>query len=245
MTLNPKETAMQRFVRGLAALALVAAGACKKADNQDQAGMMMDDHMAAGSAQYTVVVKSTWTAATHPFEYPAAGAITGPHFSGLIGAPHAAGYSLFRDGAMPTPGLERLSEEGKHAPLDEEIRAAIAAGTAGALVESGPLRDFAESLVVTVTVDSAHPMVSLVAMVAPSPDWFTGVAGVNLMENGAWVAERTLDLYGWDSGGDDGTTYKAPDRDTNPKKPTSRATTPHFVVNGVAVPVGTIRFTRN
>jgi hypothetical protein len=79
-------------------------------------------------------------------------------------------------------------------------------------------------------------------MIAPSPDWFTGVANVNLMENGAWAASRTLDLVAYDSGGDDGTTYKAPDKDNNPKKPTSKATTQHFVVNGATVPVGSVTF---
>lgn len=81
-------------------------------------------------------------------------------------------------------------------------------------------------------------------MVAPSPDWFTGVANVNLIENGAWVQSRTLDLNAFDSGGDDGMTYKAPDKDNNPKKPTSRAATPHFVVNGVSVPVGSVTFVK-
>lgn len=64
------------------------------------------------------------------------------------------------------------------------------------------------------------------------------------MENGAWVPSRTVSLHAYDSGGDDGITYKAADRDTNPKKPTSQAMTRHFVVNGVAVPVGTVTFTR-
>jgi len=205
----------------------------------------MADQAAMGAAEYTVIVKSTWTPATHPFEYPAAGALTGPHFSGLIGASHNASYAVFAEGSPPTPGLERLSEEGKHSPLDEEIRAAIAAGTAGAMLESGPLRDFGDSLVTTVRVDQAHPMVSVVAMVAPSPDWFTGVANVNLMEGGGWVPSQTLDLIAYDSGGDDGTTYKAPDRDNNPKKSTSKGMTPHFVINGVAVPVGSVRFIRN
>jgi hypothetical protein len=79
-------------------------------------------------------------------------------------------------------------------------------------------------------------------MVAPSPDWFTGVSNVNLMENGAWVGSKTLDLQAYDSGGDDGTTYKASDKDTNPKKPTSKAATRHFVVNGATVPVGSVTF---
>jgi len=64
------------------------------------------------------------------------------------------------------------------------------------------------------------------------------------MENGQWVAAKTFDLLAWDSGGDDGTTYKAPDKDTNPKKPTSRGMTPHFVINGSVVPVGTLTITR-
>ena len=198
--------------------------------------------MAVGPAEYTVVVRSTWTKDNHPFEYPSANPVSGPHFSGVIGAAHNASYTIFAEGQSPTPGLERLSEQGKHDPLDAEINAATAAGSAGPLFSTGPLRDFADSVVGAVRVDSAHPMVSLVMMVAPSPDWFTGVSSISLLENGAWVASKTADLHAYDSGGDDGTTYKAPDKDTNPKKPTSKASTPHFVVNGVAVPVGSVTF---
>ncbi|MCI0707279.1 MAG: hypothetical protein L0Y80_07340, partial [Ignavibacteriae bacterium] len=46
-------------------------------------------------AHYTVTFKSTWTPKTHPFEYPESGLLSGPHFSGLIGATHADGYTLF------------------------------------------------------------------------------------------------------------------------------------------------------
>ena len=88
-------------------------------------------------------------------------------------------------------------------------------------------------------------MVSLVAMIAPSPDWFTGASNINLMENGAWVPSRTLTLNAYDSGGDDGTTYKAPDADANPKHPTMRAMTRHFVVDGQPVPVATLTLRKN
>jgi hypothetical protein len=87
--------------------------------------------------------------------------------------------------------------------------------------------------------------VSLVAMIAPSPDWFTGAANVQLMENGGWVSSRTIQLNAYDSGGDDGATYKAPDRDTNPKKPTMLAGTRHFVGNGAPVPVATLTLRRS
>jgi hypothetical protein len=199
---------------------------------------------AADSAQYTVTFTRHWTMNTHPFEYPEAGLLTGPHFSGLIGASHNGAYKIFKEGTKPTAGLEKLSEEGKHSPLDAEIKAAIAAGKAGSLFETGPIRDEMGNEMTEVTVSSKFPMVSAVAMIAPSPDWFTGAADVNLMEGGKWVATRTVDLYAYDSGGDDGTTYKADDKDNNPKKPTMSASTPHFVSKGKKVRVATLTFTK-
>ena len=145
---------------------------------------------------------------------------------------------------MPSPGIERLSEMGKHDPLDAEINGAIAAGNALALTESEPLKDFSQTVTAEVAVDDAHPMVSLVAMIAPSPDWFAAVSDVNLMENGAWVASKTVDAEAWDSGGDDGTTYLADDKDTDPKKPTSLNKGQHFMKDGKTMPVGRITFTR-
>jgi hypothetical protein len=233
------------------AAAVVLAAACGKKDSGASRGNQMSDSSGTGSmsamsggVEYTIVVKSLWTRDRFPLEYPEAGAFTGPHFSGIIGASHTPSYSIFAVGSRPTPGLERLSEEGKHSPLDAEIRAAVSAGSAGMLFESDALRDFKDSAVTTVRVDADHPLLSLVMMVAPSPDWFTGVNNVSLMENGSWVQSRTLDLWAYDSGGDDGTTYKAPDQDNNPKKPTSRATTKHFAPNGTVLPVGVVTITR-
>lgn len=232
--------------RNAAAVAVLAAGlvACSKAEGEHNGDAMADDMAMNDSATYRIVFRSTWTPARHAFEYPPSGPISGPHFSGLIGTTHNSGYTIFADGRTPTLGLERLSEEGRHSPLDDEIRAARTAGTAGMLFESGPLRDFGDSLVVEVRADRQHPLLSLAAMIAPSPDWFTGVSNLALMENGSWIRGRTLALNAWDSGGDDGATYRAADRDTDPKKPTMPATSRHFVVNGAPVPVATVTITK-
>lgn len=200
---------------------------------------------ADSTAQYSITFTRHWTAKTHPVEYPEGNLIGGPHFSGLIGATHNGRYALFREGTKPTPGLEKLSEEGKHAPLDAEIRAAIAKGKAGMLFETGPIREDMGSETVAVTVSSRFPHVSAVAMIAPSPDWFAGAANVNLMEGGQWVAKKSVDLYAYDAGSDDGMTYKAADRDNEPKKPTMSAKSQHFVRNGMPVRVGTLTFTRH
>jgi hypothetical protein len=198
----------------------------------------------AGPVKYRVEFTPLWTKESFPFEYPDTSLIHKPHFSGLIGTAHNADFHLFMEGQMPTPGLERLSEEGKHDPLSTEINDAIAAGKALALTESDPLKDFSQTAKTEVLVDDAHPMVSLVAMIAPSPDWFAGVSDVNLMENGSWVATKTVDVQAWDSGGDDGTTYLADDKDNDPKKPTMLNQSRHFLKDGKPMPVARITFTR-
>lgn len=243
---------MTRLIRSLAipmTLVLVCTFGCKKteapaADTASTMAMETTQPPMAETAQYSVTFTRLWTDQTHPFEYPEAGVLTGPHFSGLIGATHGNDYAIFKEGTAPTPGLEKLSEEGKHSPLDQEIKDAIAAGKAGALFETGPIRDASKTESVTITVSSQFPMASAVAMIAPSPDWFAGVADVNLMEGGQWVTTKTVDLAAYDSGGDDGTTYKAADKDNNPKKPTTTASAPHFVVNGNRPPVGRLVFTK-
>jgi hypothetical protein len=248
---------MQRRVTFLALAMLIAlgVGACKpQAQEEETAGMSATDvdtaapadtaMPQAGPATYRVEFTPLWTKANFPLEYPDTSLLHKPHFSGLIGTAHNASYHIVVDGQMPSPGLERLSEQGKHDPLDDEINAAIAAGNALALTESDPLKDFSQTATAEVTVDDPHPMVSLVAMIAPSPDWFAGVSDVNLMENGAWVASKTVEANAWDSGGDDGTTYLADDKDTNPKKPTGLNTSPHFTKVGKPMPVARITFTR-
>lgn len=244
--------AASRLIRSLvlpATLMFVCTLGCRKAeapaaDTASTVAMETAQPAMPETAQYSVTFTRTWTDKTHPFEYPEAGVLTGPHFSGLIGATHGAGYVLFKEGTLPTPGLEKLSEEGKHSPLDQEIKDAIAAGKAGALFETGPIRDASKPETVTITVSKQFPMASAVAMIAPSPDWFAGVAGVSLMEGDQWVSSKSVDLAAYDSGGDDGTTYKAADKDNDPKKPATTASAPHFVVNGNRPPVGRLVFTR-
>lgn len=231
----------RRIAVALAATSLLAVSARGAEPRQaPPSGTMMPSKPMMDGAEYVVTLTGSWTAAHHPLEYPAGSA----HFSGLIGASHDGGYAIVKEGAMPTPGLEMLSEQGKHTPLDAEINAAIAAGHAGMLFESAPVKDFSKSVTTRVRVTEKFPMVSAVAMIAPSPDWFAGAPDVSLKENGAWVKEKTVTLYAWDSGGDDGTTYKAADMDTSPKKPTSKAMTAHFVANGKRVAVGTLTFTK-
>jgi hypothetical protein len=231
--------ALRSFLFAMPTLVLVACGKSSKTAPPAPPARSAPPAAPTAPAEYTVIIKSTWTKANFPLEYP-----SDAHFSGMIGASHNARYTIFAVGRRPTKGLERLSEEGKHSPLNDEIKQAIDQGNALELFESGGLKNWQDSMMTTVRVDPGHPLVDVVNMIAPSPDWFTGATNVSLIENGAWVARRRIVLPAYDSGGDDGTTYKAPDKDANPKKPTTRNTNRHFVVRGAAQPVAVLTFVR-
>lgn len=190
-------------------------------------------------ATYKVTFHGTWSRATHPIEYP-----KGAHFSGLIGATHNGGYVLFKVGKVATRGLKNLAEHGQHSPFDDEIRAAIRAGTAGTLIETSPIFGPPGTVTMTFKADARHPMVSLAAMIAPSPDWFAGVANVRLYANGKWVMRRTLTVYAYDAGTDDGRTYRAADKESKPWKPARLNGSRHFKRNGKRLAVGTLTFER-
>lgn len=228
---------------GLAVLTSLGMGGCGKPPAEAPKAEAPPVAAATAAVKYKVVFTPAWTKANFPFEYPDTSLIHKPHFSGWIGTAHNDGYAIFAEGTMPTPGLENLSEMGKHEPLNTEIGQAVSAGHALELAESDPLKDFSQTVSFEVSADETHPSVALVAMIAPSPDWFAAV-DVNLMEGGAFVDSMTVDAQAWDSGGDDGTTYLADDVDNNPKKPSMQSTGKHFMKDGKTMPVGTLAFTK-
>jgi hypothetical protein len=195
---------------------------------------------AEATASYRVTFTATWSAETHAAE----GFPSRPHFSDLIGATHRAGWTLWAPGALASPGIERMAERGKSRPLADEVEAAVRAGDAGAWIEGRDLKRSPGSVGLDLRVTRAFPLVSLVSMLAPSPDWFVGVAGLDLCEGDRWAAERTVVLYAYDAGTDSGTTYEGRDQDTQPREPIRRIEGSPFAVAGAPRPVGTLGFVR-
>ena len=195
--------------------------------------------MPDATAQYTVTFDATWSAATHPNMFPG-----NPHFSGLIGGTHESGLVIWEGGAIASNGIESMAERGAKTPLDDEIQQAIAAGRAENLLSGGdiPLSPGTVSLDFDISVD--HPSVTLVSMIAPSPDWFVGVHDLSLMADGDWVDELVVDLAPYDAGTDSGETYNSSDRDTVPRAPISMITSAPLASGGVAPPLGTFTFRR-
>ena len=191
---------------------------------------------ATPTAQYTVTFDATWSQATHPADFP-----PNAHWSPLVGGTHNASVSFWAAGQIASQGIEDMAELGATSPLASEVNAAITAGTADLVLLGGGISPSPGSTGFSFTIDRDFPLVTLVSMIAPSPDWFVGVSGLSLMANNNWVNETTVPLWLYDAGSDGGVTYTSPNLDTNPQVPIALHTTlPGY--NGV--PMGTFKFTR-
>ncbi|MEM7481117.1 MAG: spondin domain-containing protein [Acidobacteriota bacterium] len=169
------------------------------------------------TAQYTVRFDGVWSPATHPIEFP-----PGPHFSPLVGATHQLDQRFWQEGTRASHGIRRMAEEGRSGPLANEVRAAISAGTADQVLEGGGIARSPGSRNLSFEVHENFPAVTLVSMIAPSPDWFVGVSALSLKENGEWVTELVLPLFAYDAGTDSGTTFLSPNAPSIPTVPVHR-----------------------
>ena len=154
---------------------------------------------AGASATYTVTFTGAWTAEATPGGVP-----DGAHFSPLIGGVHNADVAFLEAGGQATPGIESMAERGRTATLTEEIQAAGANALSVLRKDSGPGATASDTFeAVTVTAD--HPRITLLSMIAPSPDWFVGVFGLSLLDaEGNWADALTVNLYPWDAGTEGG-----------------------------------------
>jgi hypothetical protein len=166
----------------------------------------------AATARYRVSFDSTWRSETHPDDFP-----PDAHYSRLVGATHSDRVRFWAAGAPASAGIQAMAERGRTTPLDTEVQAAVAAGTARGLILGEALDRSPGVASAEFEIGRDHPLVTLVTMVAPSPDWFVGVAGLSLVENGDWVPERRVTLYPWDAGTDSGASYRSADQETQPR----------------------------
>ena len=190
----------------------------------------------ADSAIYGVSFVATWSSRTHPNGFP-----SGAHFSPLIGATHNGGVRFWANGDTATDGIEDMAETGATGQLASEIRARIP-GDALAVVTGPGIGSPGTGTISNLVVTKDHPLVTLVTMIAPSPDWFVGVSGLSLRDEFAqWREELEVILYPYDAGTDDGTVYTSANANTSPRAPIRnlRGTAPFS-----DAPIGTFTFKR-
>ena len=188
-------------------------------------------------ACFEVSFTGLWTEADFPFEFPG-----GAHFSPPVGATHIGAVHLWESGQPASDGIEEMAETGDTSALLEEIVALIASSDAAIAVEGGRI-SATETTRFQFKATADHSRLTLVSMVAPSPDWFVGIEGYDLRPGGEWIEDELIDLDRiYDAGTDSGDTFSAANSNTQPADPIARLLDAHFMDGGPAI--ATFRVTR-
>lgn len=194
------------------------------------------------TAIYDISVTTIWNSTDHT-SVP-----SNAHWSPLVGASHENINEVLEFGvaAPMSDGIKDIAETGSTTAFENEINT----NPNAILIPKQSFSPFAgnnsSASINGVVINEGFPYITLVSMVAPSPDWFIAVNSVNMRSgnpsvNNGWKETFTMDMFAYDAGTDSATNYSHTNTPTIPRDPISMVS--GFPINGNRM--ATITFTYN
>ena len=115
-------------------------------------------------------------------------------------------------GQTASVGIERIAEQGVNSIFrDNEVNPTIPTDTQQ-YIDGSSLGSATGTITINdLEVYENFPLLTLVSMIAPSPDWMIAVNSIDLRAGGDWNTSINIDLFPYDAGTDNGTSYTSPD----------------------------------
>lgn len=168
------------------------------------------------TATYTVTFTSIWNATDHTSVPGSA------HWSRLVGATHNTTNQFLQLGANATTGIKNVAEFGSNTVFNNEVNTAIANSLADQYINGPSLGTATGDMTISnLQVSEDFPLLTLISMIAPSPDWVVAINSYNLFDGGNWVTSATIDMFAYDAGTDSGSDYGSGNVVTSPFQPIS------------------------
>ncbi|WP_242133179.1 T9SS type A sorting domain-containing protein [Aestuariivivens marinum] len=165
-------------------------------------------------AVYNFTITSTWNETDHT-SIP-----NNAHWSDLVGATHNVINEFLEEGQPASIGIKNVAELGSNTNFENEVNVAIASNRANQWLQEPftPHAAISSATLTNVQVNENYPLLTLVSMVAPSPDWFIMINSLNLRNetNTNWKPSFSTDVYAFDAGTDDGIDYESNNMASNP-----------------------------
>ncbi len=173
-----------------------------------------NNEIVENNVKYKLTFISDWSEENHPENFP-----SNPHWSGLIGASHTKDITYWELGGISSGGIEEVAETGSKSKFIPEIEQEIENGNTNQIISGGGINPSPGEVSVEFEMTEEYPLVSVISMVAPSPDWIVGVNSLELFVDGKWIERQEIELFAYDAGTDSGSGYTSNNDDTNPKEP--------------------------
>lgn len=168
-------------------------------------------------ATYTITFTSVWNSSDHG-KLPG-----GAHWSKLVGTNHNSNITFLEMGQNATQGIENIAELGNNTLFNSEVNTSITNGNTEQYIDGNDLSSATGTITLMgLEISEDYPLLTLVSMIAPSPDWMIALYSFPLLDGGNnWKDNISIDLFPYDAGTDDGSNYSSPNNDTNPQDPIS------------------------
>lgn len=168
-------------------------------------------HLSSFAATYELSFRGTWSQNdVEPNRYPRSA-----HFSPIIGVTHTQGTEFWSNGSAASMGVEQVAELGITGTLTTEIANLRSAGEAGETITLDSQFNLPQTGSTRIQVDNDKAFLSLITMIAPSPDWFVGVSALPLQQNGQWRSNITVELRPYDAGTEEGNDFSLANQATS------------------------------
>lgn len=191
---------------------------------------------AQDNATYQVDVALDWNTAGGP---------DNPHWSRLYAVALSSKHILFRDGDTASTGLGLVATHGRGRILRAEMAEANRRGRAGEFLVVPGLEGGSGTISFEIALAEGRSHIAFATMLAPSPDWFTGVGSVNMRDSSdRWIDTLRLPLWVWDAGVDSGPDFGSGDAPLQPRQSVRLLTHPAFLTEEGMRPIGYATITR-
>lgn len=166
---------------------------------------------------YDITMKVEWSEQTHRDYHISTAHMSDPVI--WVGKTNP----VFSLGSSASPGMKEMAEDGRTRTIKQELEFLQTSGQ----IEQFHIYDRIDApgtQTYRVYINRDNPVVSLVSMIAPSPDWFVAIEGLNLLEDGRWKNKISLVAIALDAGTEDGSEFKITNPATSPRGVISKLT---------------------
>ena len=164
-------------------------------------------------ATYNIRFTNYWNEADHgPLP-------NNPHYSKLVGVNHNSNVVFVQSGSYASLGIENIAEDGVNSIFQNDVTSEMSNGNAEQYIDGNGLSLSTGSIIDIngLQVSELFPFLTLVSMIAPSPDWMIFINSLELRDISDWKPSITVDLYPYDAGTEEGTAYNMSNAPTNPQ----------------------------
>ncbi|OAD58111.1 Spondin-2 [Eufriesea mexicana] len=176
-------------------------------------GLSNSDPMEPVPRNFSAKIPLPLSPSTHPPSAPPSISVHATSTANFRRRTHDSTYTLYRLGERLSTGLRLYVETGRTDGLDADGDSPNSLHSfTGPPVPQGEGTSVARAF-----LDGNHTLISIMARINPSPDWFVGVDSFQLCVEGNWVDTVTVELDPLDGGTDNGFTFTAANWPTQPQ----------------------------